>query len=55
MGMTHGLAVEWAQENILVNTIAPGWVKINMTATVADPQRLKKIIGRMPLHRYGDA
>lgn len=55
MGITRGLAVEWAGQNILVNAVAPGWVKTNMTATVADPQRLEKILARMPLHRYGDA
>jgi len=54
-GITRGLAVEWAGQNILVNAIAPGWVKTDMTATVADPQRLEKILARMPLHRYGDA
>lgn len=55
MGITRGLAVEWAGQNVLVNAVAPGWVKTNMTATVADPQRLEKILARMPLHRYGDA
>ena len=55
MGITRGLAVEWAGKNVLVNAVAPGWVQTNMTATVADPQRLEKILARMPLHRYGDA
>lgn len=52
-GMTRGLAVEWAQENIRVNSVAPGWIQTNMTQVVADPQRLERIINRMPLHRYG--
>ena len=52
-GITRGLAVEWANDNILVNSVAPGWIKTNMTQVVADPERLAKIIGRMPLHRYG--
>ncbi|MGF1734464.1 SDR family NAD(P)-dependent oxidoreductase [Photobacterium satsumensis] len=54
-GITRGLAVEWAKDNILVNSVAPGWVKTNMTATVSDPVRLEKILNRMPLGRYGDA
>ncbi|MCX8985712.1 SDR family NAD(P)-dependent oxidoreductase [Citrobacter portucalensis] len=54
-GMTRALAVEWASQNILVNAVAPGWIKTNMTSTVADPERLQKILNRMPLHRYGHA
>lgn len=52
-GITRGLAVEWASSNVLVNSVAPGWIKTNMTNTVADTDRLAKIISRMPLHRYG--
>ena len=52
-GITRGLAVEWAEDNIRVNSVAPGWIRTNMTQTVADPERLQKIVGRMPLHRYG--
>lgn len=53
VGITRGLAVEWAADNILVNAVAPGWIRTDMTKVVADPERLAKIIGRMPLHRYG--
>lgn len=52
-GITRGLAIEWANRNVLVNSVAPGWIQTNMTQTVADPERLAKIINRMPLHRYG--
>lgn len=52
-GITRSLAVEWASDNIRVNSVAPGWIETNMTRVVADPQRREKIIGRMPLHRYG--
>lgn len=52
-GITRGLAVEWAGRNVLVNSVAPGWIQTNMTQVVADPERLAKIINRMPLHRYG--
>ena len=52
-GITRGLAVEWAGDNILVNSVAPGWIRTHMTQVVADPERLAKIVGRMPLHRYG--
>lgn len=54
LSMTRGLAVEWAGNNICVNSIAPGWFRSNMLAQVADPAREAKILGRMPFHAYGD-
>lgn len=54
LAMTRGLAVEWAQDNICVNSIAPGWFRSKMTEQVVDPEREAKILGRMPLHAYGD-
>lgn len=52
-GITRGLAIEWANNNVLVNSVAPGWIQTNLTQAVADPDRLAKILNRMPLHRYG--
>lgn len=54
LAMTRGLAVEWAQDNICVNSIAPGWFRSNMTEQVVDAAREAKILGRMPLHAYGN-
>lgn len=54
LAMTRGLAVEWAGDNICVNSIAPGWFKSKMLTQVADPAREQKILSRMPLHAYGD-
>ena len=54
LAMTRGLAVEWAGDNICVNSIAPGWFKSKMLDQVADPAREQKILGRMPFHAYGD-
>lgn len=39
LAMTRALAVEWAQDNICVNSIAPGWFRSNMTAQVVDAAR----------------
>ena len=52
-GLTRGLAVEWAGENILVNSVAPGWFPSEMQTQVVDDERQRRILGRMPLHRYG--
>jgi len=54
LAMTRGLAVEWAGDGICVNSIAPGWFRSKMTEQVVDTAREAKILGRMPLHAYGD-
>lgn len=53
-GMTRGLAVEWAEDNICVNSIAPGWFASKMLTDVMDPVRKEKILSRMPVHQFGD-
>lgn len=54
LSMTRALAVEWAQDNICVNSIAPGWFRSKMNEQVVDGAREAKILARMPLHTYGD-
>ena len=54
LAMTRGLAVEWAEDGICVNSIAPGWFRSKMTEQVVDEARERKILARMPFHRYGD-
>lgn len=53
LGLMRGLAVEWAADGILVNSVAPGWFPTAMTAKVMDAKRKAKILARMPLHRFG--
>lgn len=55
-GLTRGLAVEWAGDNILVNSVSPGWFpsQMNQQVLAADPERERKILGRIPLGRYGE-
>lgn len=53
-GMTRGLAVEWASDNLCVNSIAPGWFPSEMSAQVMTPERKAAILARMPLHSFGD-
>jgi 2-dehydro-3-deoxy-D-gluconate 5-dehydrogenase len=54
LGLMRGLAVEWARDRILVNSVAPGWFPSEMTRGVMDATRLRKILARMPLHRFGE-
>jgi 2-dehydro-3-deoxy-D-gluconate 5-dehydrogenase len=53
LGITRGLAVEWRDENVLVNSVSPGWFPSQMTQQVMDEDRKAKILNRMPLHRFG--
>ncbi len=53
-GITRGLAVEWAKDNILVNSISPGWFKTKMNAQVTDEERHNKMINKIALGKYGD-
>lgn len=53
-GMTRGLAVEWASDNICVNSIAPGWFRSKMLDDIMDDERGAKILARMPMHILGD-
>lgn len=54
LAMTRGLAVEWANDNITVNSIAPGWFPSAMTRGVMSEERKAKILARMPVHSFGD-
>lgn len=53
LGITRGLAVEWCHDNILVNSVSPGWFPSQMSQQVMDEDRKAKILNRMPLHRFG--
>jgi len=49
---TQDLAVKWAQYNITVNAIAPGWFPTKMTQWTFD-HRGEAILARIPLKRFG--
>jgi 2-deoxy-D-gluconate 3-dehydrogenase len=54
MGITRLLANEWAQHNININAIAPGYMATDNTAPLrADPVRSKTILERIPAGRWG--
>jgi len=53
-GITRGLSVEWAKDNVLVNSISPGWFQSEMNKQVIDDERNKKMLGKVALGRYGD-
>ncbi len=54
IGMTRGLAVEWVNDNITVNSIAPGWFPSELSRKIMDEERRALILSRMPMHKFGD-
>ena len=54
LGLTRGLSVEWANDNITVNSVAPGWFPSELARKMMDDERKKLILNRMPVHKFGD-
>ncbi len=53
--LTKSMANDWAQYNIMVNAIGPGWVKTELTEPLhQDKQRNAEITGRIPLGKWAD-
>ncbi|MGE3809441.1 MAG: SDR family NAD(P)-dependent oxidoreductase, partial [Gemmataceae bacterium] len=52
--LTRLLAVEWAEHNIRVNGIAPGFFRTDLTRSVQEDQRSDWILNRTPLGRWGN-
>ena len=54
VGLTKALANEWAQYNINVNAIAPGYMATNNTTQLrSDESRSEDILSRIPAGRWG--
>jgi 2-deoxy-D-gluconate 3-dehydrogenase len=55
MQLGRGLATAWAADNIQVNTILPGWIETEMTATAkaAVPGLAESVVARTPAGRWG--
>jgi len=52
--LTRLLAVEWAEHNIQVNAIAPGWIHTEMTSALQDTPRYQWVLNRTPAGRFGE-
>jgi gluconate 5-dehydrogenase len=51
-GLTKDLAVKWAEHNITVNAIAPGWFPTNMTNGTLDKSE-EIMLNCIPMRRFG--
>lgn len=52
--LTKLLAVEWAEYNVQVNGIAPGFFRTEMTRIVREDQRNNWVMNRCPMRRWGE-
>jgi len=53
--LTKALANEWAQHNVNVNAIAPGYMRTDNTASLQrDENRNRQILERIPAARWGE-
>jgi 3-oxoacyl-[acyl-carrier protein] reductase len=54
VGLTRSLAVDFGRRGVRVNAIAPGYVRTELTATVADHATAEAaLLARVPLGTYG--
>ena len=52
VNLTRALALEWAQDNVRVNAVAPTFVRTDLTVPIFDnPQMLDKVMAHTPLGR----
>ena len=54
MQITKLLAVEWAQHNIQVNGIAPGFIRTALTEPMRADMRNRWVLNRTPANRWGE-
>jgi len=54
IAFTKTVAKEYARDNILVNAVAPGFIKTKMTEAIP-PGVLQSIVKQIPLQRFGEA
>lgn len=53
--MTRNLAVEWAEDGVRVNSVAPWYIRTRRTSgPLSDPDYYEEVIDRTPMRRIGE-
>lgn len=52
-GLTKAISLDYAQCNILVNTVSPGFIDTELTHTILSEKDLNELISQVPMKRLG--
>lgn len=53
LGMTKTLALDYAEGNVLVNAVAPGFIDTELTRRVLSGQQIQELTSMVPMKRLG--
>lgn len=51
--ITKALALEWADRDVRVNCLAPGWITSDMTDSLLESRHGERLLSNIPMGRYG--
>ena len=55
LGMTKAMALDYADKNVLVNCVSPGFIDTDLTRTVLKPSEIEQLEQQVPVRRLGQA
>ncbi len=55
VGLTKGAALEYADKNIRINSVGPGYIKTPLVMNTLDADALKSLVSLHPIGRLGEA
>ena len=53
--LSKNLAREWAPKGVRVNILVPGFFPAEQNRKILNPDRVKSILGKTPMNRFGEA
>ena len=54
LGLTRSMSIEWANQNILVNAISPGFVNTELTQKSLSSEQQQDMAKKVPLGRFAE-
>jgi NAD(P)-dependent dehydrogenase (short-subunit alcohol dehydrogenase family) len=53
-GMTRAMAVEWADKNVIINCVSPGFVNTELTKASLNVNETDKLLKEIPMRRFAE-